>query len=68
VTGLPYQQAISDLQAKLDAAIKECERCARPAHMVRNCPSASENETQAWRHRQSIEYQIRQLKNVEKTS
>jgi hypothetical protein len=66
MTGLPYQQALSDLQAKLDAAIKECNRYAKPAHAVRNCPSDLQNEDQAWRKRQNIEWQISQLKNNEK--
>jgi len=61
MTSLPYQQALSDLQKTLNAAIKECERYARPAHAVRNCPSDLQSEDQAWRKRQSIEFQIRQL-------
>ena len=68
MTGLPYQQTLSDLQKTLDAAIKDCERYARPAHAVRNCPSDLQNEDQAWRRRQNLEYQIQQLKKNEKTA
>jgi hypothetical protein len=68
MTSLPYQQSLSDLQTKLDAAIKECNRYARPAHAVRNCPSDLQDSDQAWRKRQSLEYQIQQLKNNEKTA
>jgi hypothetical protein len=66
MTGLPYQQTLSDLQNLLDAAIKDCERYSRPAHMVRNCPSDLQNHDQAWRRRQNLEYQIQQLKKNEK--
>ena len=68
MTGLPYQQALSDLQAKLDAAIADCNRYTRPAHAVRNCPSDLQNYDQAWRRRRNLEYQIRQLEETEKTS
>jgi hypothetical protein len=61
MTALPYQQTLSELQTKLDAAIKECNRYSRPAHQVRNCPSDTQDEDQAWRKRQSIEFQIQQL-------
>jgi hypothetical protein len=62
MTGLPYQQTLSDLQAKLDEAIADCNRYARPAHAVRNCPSDLQNEDQAWRKRRSLDYQIAELK------
>jgi hypothetical protein len=61
VTSLPYQQSLFALQAQLAVAIAECKRYARPAHAVRNCPSDLQNEDQAWRKRQNIEFQIRQL-------
>jgi hypothetical protein len=61
MTSLPYQQSLLALQTKLDAAIKECERYARPAHAVRNCPSDLQDYDQAWRKRRSIEFQIHQL-------
>jgi hypothetical protein len=61
MTSLPYQQSLFELQAKLAVAIADCNRYARPAHAVRNCPSDLQNSDQAWRRRQSIEYQIRQL-------
>jgi hypothetical protein len=66
MTPVPYQQSLFELQAKLAVAVADCNRYARPAHMVRNCPSDSENETQAWRKRQSIEFQIRELTKGEK--
>jgi len=59
---------LEQLQNLLDAAIKDCERYARPTHAVRNCPSDLQNEDQAWRRRQSLEYQIQQLKKNEKTA
>jgi hypothetical protein len=59
-------KTIEDLQTELAQAIKDCERYARPAHTVRNCPSDLQNYDQAWRHRQNLEYQIRQLENDEK--
>jgi hypothetical protein len=58
---LPYQQSLFELEAKLAVAIADCDRYAIPTHMVRNCPSAIHRETQAWRKRQDIEFQIRQL-------
>lgn len=65
---LPYQQALSDLQAQLSKAVADCERYAIPAHAVRNCPSDLQNHDFAWRRRQSLEYQIAQLeKAVDKT-
>lgn len=59
-------KTIEDLQTELAQAIKDCERYSRPAHAVRNCPSDLQNSDQAWRRRQSLEYQIRQLENNEK--
>jgi len=59
-------KTIEDLQTELAQAIQDCERYARPAHAVRNCPSDLQNSDQAWRRRQSLEYQIRQLENNEK--
>lgn len=61
MTTIPYQQSLFELQAKLAVAIAECNRYARPAHAVRNCPSDLERSDEAWRKRQGIEYQIRQL-------
>jgi hypothetical protein len=66
VTSLPYQQSLFALQAQLAVAIAECKRYARPAHAVRNCPSDLQNEDQAWRKRQNIEFQIQQLIKGEK--
>ena len=59
-------KTLEQLKGELASAIALCERYARPAHAVRNCPSDSENETQAWRKRQSIEFQIRELTKGEK--
>ena len=67
MTSLPYQQSLLALQAQLAVAIAECKRYTRPAHQVRNCPSDLQNEDQAWRRRQSIEWQIQQLEKNEKT-
>jgi len=61
MTILPYQQSLFELQAKLAVAIADCNRYARPAHQVRNCPSDLQNSDQAWRKRQNIEFQIQQL-------
>jgi hypothetical protein len=55
-------KTLEQLQAELDAAIKDCDRYARPAHQVRNCPSDLQNEDQAWRRRQALEYQIAEHK------
>lgn len=54
-------KTLEQLQAELHEAKALCERYARPAHAVRNCPSDLQGSDQAWRKRQSIEYQIRQL-------
>jgi hypothetical protein len=59
-------KTIEDLQTELAQAIRDCERYARPAHMVRNCPSDLQDHDQAWRRRQNLEYQIAQLKKDEK--
>lgn len=59
-------KTLEQLQTELAQAIKDCERYARPAHAVRNCPSDLQNEDMAWRRRQSLEYQIRQLEKNEK--
>jgi ubiquinone biosynthesis protein UbiJ len=59
-------KTLDQLQTELAQAIQDGERYARPAHAVRNCPSDLQNSDQAWRRRQSLEYQIRQLENNEK--
>lgn len=66
MTSLPYQQSLFELQAKLAVAIADCNRYARPAHAVRNCPSDLQDYDQAWRKRQTIEFQIHQLTKGEK--
>lgn len=52
------------LEEALALAIKECERCAIPAHMVRNCPSDLQARDQAWRKRQDLEFQLRELEKA----
>jgi hypothetical protein len=59
-------KTIDQLREELVVAIAQCERYARPAHAVRNCPSDLQASDMAWRHRQSLEYQIGQLENNEK--
>jgi hypothetical protein len=59
-------KTIDQLREELVVAIAQCERYARPAHMVRNCPSDLQDSDQAWRRRQNLEYQIRQLEKNEK--
>jgi hypothetical protein len=49
------------LRLELAQAIAHCERVSRPAHMVRNCPSDTQANDMAWRHRQNLEFQINQL-------
>lgn len=58
-------KTLEQLQTELAQAIKDCERYSRPAHAVRNCPSDLQDSDQAWRKRQSIEFQIRQLNKGE---
>lgn len=60
-------KTIDQLQEELEQVIKECESYSRPAHQVRNCPSDLQASDMAWRKRQALEYQIRQLENNEKT-
>ena len=59
-------KTIDQLREELVVAIAQCERYARPAHMVRNCPSDLQDRDQAWRRRQNLEYQIAQLEKDEK--
>jgi hypothetical protein len=54
-------KTLEQLHAELEQAIKNCDRYTRPAHQVRNCPSDLQDSDQAWRRRQNIEFQIRQL-------
>ena len=54
-------KTIDQLREELVVAIAQCERYARPAHMVRNCPSDLQAEDQAWRQRRNLEYQIAEL-------
>jgi hypothetical protein len=61
-------KTLEQLQAELHEAKALCDRYARPTHAVRNCPSDLQDSDQAWRKRQSLEYQIQQLKNNEKTA
>ena len=59
-------KTIDQLREELVVAIAQCDRYEQPAHAVRNCISDSENLSAAWRTRQNLEYQIRQLENNEK--
>jgi hypothetical protein len=54
-------KTLETLNAELAAAVALCERLSRPAHQVRNCPSDLQAEDAAWRLRQSLEFQIKQL-------
>jgi hypothetical protein len=56
-----HTDTLERLRLELAQAIAQCERVARPAHMVRNCPSDTQAIDQAWRHRQNLEFQINQL-------
>lgn len=53
---------LEELEAKLADAIKLCERYSKPAHMVGNCLSDVQDRDMAWRKRQGLEFQIRELK------
>lgn len=66
MTSFPYQHSLFALQAKLAVAVAKCERYARPAHAVRNCPSDLQDYDMAWRERRAIEYQIRELEKIHK--
>lgn len=55
-------KTLEQLETELHEAKALCERYEKPAHAVRNCPSDLQNEDQAWRRRQSLEYQIAELK------
>jgi hypothetical protein len=59
-------KTLEQLQTELEQAIKDCDRYNRPAHQVRNCPSDLQDYDQAWRCRQNLEYQIRQIEKGEK--
>ena len=57
---------LEQLRKDLEQAIRDCERFEIPPHMVRNCPSAIQDRTQAWRRRQNLEYQISCLEKGQK--
>jgi len=59
-------KTLEQLRAELAQAIKDCKRYALSAHVVRNCPSDLQDYDQAWRKRQNLEYQIRQIEKGEK--
>jgi hypothetical protein len=59
-------KTLEQLQSELREAGALCDRYARPAHQVRNCPSDLQDYDQAWRRRQNLEYQIRQIEKGEK--
>lgn len=53
-----------DLLVQLDKAKADCVFYTPPAHMVRNCLAAMDNERQAWRRRQQLEYEIMQVEKM----
>lgn len=56
------EEKLADLQAKLAEAIKLCEYWSqRRKGQVGNCISDQEHQTDAWRKRQGLEFQIREL-------
>jgi hypothetical protein len=55
---------IERLRFELAQAIAQCERLTKPVHMVRNCPSDTQALSMAWRHRQALEFQIKQLEKT----
>ena len=55
-------KTIDQLREELVVAIAQCERYARPAHAVRNCPSDLQASDMAWRKRNALEYQIAERK------
>ena len=59
-------KTLEQLQAELREAEALCDRYARPAHQVRNCPSDLQDYDQARRRVQSLEWQISQLEKGEK--
>jgi hypothetical protein len=59
-------KTFEQLHVELEQAVKDCDRYNRPAHQVRNCPSDLQDYDQAWRRRQNLEYQIRQIEKGEK--
>jgi len=54
-------QSLFELQAKLAVTIARCNQYARQPHMVRNCISDQEHETEAWNERKRLEAQINKL-------
>ena len=56
------KEKIAAPQEKLAEAIKLCEYWSkRRQGQVNNCISDQEHETEAWRNRQRLEYQIQEL-------
>ena len=55
------QDKKAELEAQLAEAIKLCERYTKPAHMVGNCLSDVQDRDMAWRKRQNLEFQLREL-------
>jgi hypothetical protein len=54
-------KTLDQLKAELVIAVKRCDALQQPAHMVRNCQSDLDARDAAWRLRQTLEYQIREL-------
>ena len=59
-------KTLEELQEDLRQAIIDCHKWTINPHQVRNCPSDLQNSDQAWRKRQNLEYQIRQLEKNKK--
>ena len=56
-------KTLDQLKNELVIAVKRCNDLRQPAHMVRNCQSDLDAIDDAWRRRQNIEFQIRQMEN-----
>jgi hypothetical protein len=54
---------LPDMEAQLQHALDQARGMSLPAHAVRNCPSDLQNQDQAWRKVQNLQYQIECIKN-----
>ena len=59
-------KTLDQLKVELVIAVKRCNDLRQPAHMVRNCQSDLDAIDDAWRRRQNLEFQIRQMENQTK--
>lgn len=60
-----HADTLEQLRAQLALAVKDCERYRLSPSQVRNCPSDTQAIDMAWRKRQNIEFQIRQLEKLQ---